>query len=92
MGAPIIQTNRLTKRYGPVTAVRDLNLEIRQGEVFGLLGPNGAGKTTTTLMLLGLTEPTSGTAVIDGHDCTREPIAIKRMVGYLPDSVGFTRS
>ena len=89
MGAPIIQTNRLTKRYGPVTAVRDLNLEIRQGEVFGLLGPNGAGKTTTTLMLLGLTEPTSGTAVIDGHDCTREPIAIKRMVGYLPDSVGF---
>ena len=88
-GATIIQTDRLTKRYGQVTAVRDLNLEIRQGEVFGLLGPNGAGKTTTTLMLLGLTEPTAGTASIAGHDCTREPIAIKRMVGYLPDSVGF---
>lgn len=88
-GASIIQTDRLTKRYGPVTAVRDLSLEIEQGEVFGLLGPNGAGKTTTTLMLLGLTEPTAGTASIAGHDCTREPIAIKRMVGYLPDSVGF---
>ena len=88
-GASIIQTDRLTKRYGPVTAVRDLSLEIEQGEVFGLLGPNGAGKTTTTLMLLGLTEPTAGTASIAGHDCTREPIAIKHMVGYLPDSVGF---
>lgn len=88
-GATIIQTDRLTKRYGPVTAVKDLSLEIFQGEVFGLLGPNGAGKTTTTLMLLGLTEPTAGTASIAGHDCTREPIAIKRMVGYLPDSVGF---
>mgnify|MGYP000470676538 CR=1 FL=1 len=72
-----------------MTAVRDLSLEIEQGEVFGLLGPNGAGKTTTTLMLLGLTEPSAGTASIAGHDCTREPIAIKRMVGYLPDSVGF---
>ena len=88
-GTTIIQTDHLTKRYGPVTAVRDLSLEIEQGEVFGLLGPNGAGKTTTTLMLLGLTEPSAGTASIAGHDCTREPIAIKRMVGYLPDSVGF---
>lgn len=89
MGNTIIQISGLTKKYEDVTAVRDLNLEIQQGEVFGLLGPNGAGKTTTTLMLLGLTEPTSGKATIDGHDCTREPIAIKRMVGYLPDSVGF---
>ena len=85
----IIRTDHLTKRYGSVTAVRDLSLEIEQGEVFGLLGPNGAGKTTTTLMLLGLTEPTAGSASIAGHNCTREPIAIKRMVGYLPDSVGF---
>lgn len=89
MGNTIIRATGLTKRYGEVTAVNELDLEIRQGEVFGLLGPNGAGKTTTTLMLLGLTEPTSGTAEIDGHDCTREPIAVKRMVGYLPDSVGF---
>lgn len=85
----IIHTEGLTKRYGEKTAVSDLNLDIRQGEIFGLLGPNGAGKTTTTLMLLGLTEPTEGGAWIHGRDCTREPIEIKRMVGYLPDHVGF---
>lgn len=85
----IIHTEGLTKRYGEKTAVSALNLDIRQGEIFGLLGPNGAGKTTTTLMLLGLTEPTEGGAWIHGRDCTREPIEIKRMVGYLPDNVGF---
>lgn len=85
----IIETRDLCKQYDTVTAVRNLNLNIRRGEVFGLLGPNGAGKTTTTLMLLGLTEPTGGQACIDGHDCTREPLAVKRMVGYLPDAVGF---
>ena len=58
MADTIIETKALTKRYGALTAVDDLNLTVRQGEVFGLLGPNGAGKTTTTLMLLGLTEPT----------------------------------
>lgn len=85
----IIHTEGLTKRYGEKTAVSALNLDIRQGEIFGLLGPNGAGKTTTTLMLLGLTEPTEGGAWIHGRDCTREPIEIKRIVGYLPDNVGF---
>ncbi len=87
--SPIIHTEGLTKCYGSKVAVSDLNLDIYPGEIFGLLGPNGAGKTTTTLMLLGLSEPTSGSAQIDGKDCTREPIAIKRMVGYLPDNVGF---
>lgn len=85
----IIHTEGLTKQYGEKYAVRDLNLDIRQGEIFGLLGPNGAGKTTTTLMLLGLTEPTEGSAWIDGWNCTRESIAVKRIVGYLPDNVGF---
>ena len=85
----ILKTNHLCKQYGEITAVEDLNLSIYQGEVFGLLGPNGAGKTTTTLMLLGLTEPTSGEAMIQGKNCTREPLAIKKMVGYLPDNVGF---
>lgn len=85
----IIHTEGLTKKYGEKTAVSGLNLDIRQGEIFGLLGPNGAGKTTTTLMLLGLTEPTAGRAWIDGRDCTREPIAVKQIVGYLPDNVGF---
>ncbi len=85
----IIQTENLCKQYGEVAAVHNLNLSIRRGEVFGLLGPNGAGKTTTTLMLLGLTDPTSGHAWIDGMDCTRDSLAIKKEVGYLPDSVGF---
>ena len=89
MSEEIIRTAGLTKRYGEVTAVDSLDLTIEKGEVFGLLGPNGAGKTTTTLMLLGLTEPTSGTASIAGFDCTREPIEVKRIVGYLPDNVGF---
>lgn len=88
----IIHTEGLTKRYGEKTAVSDLNLDIRQGEIFGLLGPNGAGKTTTTLMLLGLTEPTEGGAWIHGRDCTREPIGIKRMVGYLPEDLIEQRS
>ena len=85
----IIQTSHLTKRYGSKIAVNDLNLSIHKGEVFGLLGPNGAGKTTTILMLLGLTEPTAGTATIAGCDCTRNPLEVKSMVGYLPDNVGF---
>lgn len=85
----MIHTQDLTKYYGNKAAVSDLNLDIREGEIFGLLGPNGAGKTTTTLMLLGLTEPTKGKAWIDGKDCTRDPIAVKRIVGYLPDNVGF---
>ena len=86
----IIRTDTLTKIYGKsIVAVSRLNLEIREGEIFGLLGPNGAGKTTTIRMLLGMTEPTSGKAFIDGHDCTREAIEVKRITGYLPDNVGF---
>lgn len=85
----IIKTTQLTKRYGTLTAVDRLDLEIAAGEVFGLLGPNGAGKTTTILMLLGLTEPTEGSVVVAGHDPTREPLMVKRVVGYLPDNVGF---
>ena len=86
---PIIKISGLTKVYGEKRAVDNLYLTVGKGEVFGLLGPNGAGKTTTVLMLLGLTEPTEGFAWIDGHDCVREPIAVKRIVGYLPDNVGF---
>ena len=89
MAKTIIEVNGLTKRYGAVTAVDNLTLSVQQGEVFGLLGPNGAGKTTTTLMLLGLTEPTEGSASILGVDCTRDPLQVKRRVGYLPDNMGF---
>jgi ABC-2 type transport system ATP-binding protein len=85
----VIMTRGLTKRYGRVVAVEDLNLEVEEGEVFGLLGPNGSGKTTTILMLLGLTEPTSGEARVLGLDPMREPLKVKAKVGYLPDQVGF---
>ena len=85
----VIVARRLTKRYGDFTAVDRLDLTVRRGEVFGLLGPNGAGKTTTVLMLLGLTEPTKGVVRVVGLDPTREPLAVKRQVGYLPDNVGF---
>jgi len=85
----VIRTRRLTKRYGTLTAVDNLDLEVHRGEIFGLLGQNGAGKTTTILMLLGLTEPTSGEARVMGLDPEREPRLVKRRVGYLPDAVGF---
>lgn len=84
-----VSVRGLTKRYGRFTAVDALDLDLLRGEVFGLLGPNGAGKTTTILMLLGLTEPSAGTALVEGHDPLREPLAVKRIVGYLPDNVGF---
>ena len=87
--APAIKTRGLTKRYGDFTAVDKLDLQVKPGEVFGLLGPNGAGKTTTILMLLGLSEPTSGSVRVLDMDPTRNPIAVKRRVGYLPDAVGF---
>lgn len=88
-GAACIEISHLVKQYGEKTAVNDLNLTIRRGEVFGLLGPNGAGKTTTILMLLGLTEPTSGSATICGLDCAHHPLEVKSIVGYLPDNTGF---
>jgi ABC-2 type transport system ATP-binding protein len=85
----IIETKELVKTYGKFTAVDKLNLHVDEGEIFGFLGPNGAGKTTTILMLLGLTEPTSGKAQICGFDPTREPLKVKRITGYLPEKVGF---
>ncbi len=85
----VIETQGLSKRYGKVVAVEDLNLRIEAGEVYGLLGPNGSGKTTTILMLLGLTEPSGGTVRVLSLDPVREPLSLKKQVGYLPDSVGF---
>jgi ABC-2 type transport system ATP-binding protein len=87
--APVIEVRSLTKRYATSVAVDGVNFTVAPGEVFGLLGPNGAGKTTTILMLLGLSEITAGEARISGHDPMREPLAVKRLVGYLPDTVGF---
>jgi ABC-2 type transport system ATP-binding protein len=89
MSESVITARGLTKRYGDAVVVDALDFDIRKGETFGLLGPNGAGKTTTILMLLGLTEISAGEVTVAGHDPVREPLAVKRRVGYLPDQVGF---
>jgi ABC-2 type transport system ATP-binding protein len=86
---PVVDARELTKRYEDFVAVDDLTFHVAPGEIFGLLGPNGAGKTTTILMLLGLTEPSAGEARVLGLDPARNPLEVKRRVGYLPDSVGF---
>ena len=87
----VIETEELTKVYGGQAAVDGLTFKIREGEIFGFLGPNGAGKTTTLLMLLGLTEPTSGKARVMGIDPTRDPIKVKQKIGYLQENMGFYR-
>jgi ABC-2 type transport system ATP-binding protein len=84
-----VETEDLVKNYNGATVVDHLNFRVRENEVFGLLGPNGAGKTTTILMMLGLTEPASGTVRVCGFNPTREPLKVKRIVGYLPENVGF---
>ena len=89
MGEPVIVLTDLTKKYGKFTAVDHICLTIREGEIFGLLGPNGAGKSTTILMMLGLTEPTSGSVEICGINSTTHPIEVKQRIGYLPEDVGF---
>ncbi|MFC3957039.1 ABC transporter ATP-binding protein [Halovivax cerinus] len=80
-----IETNGLTKRYGDLTAVSELDLEISEGEVFGFLGPNGAGKSTTINMLLDFTRPTSGSATVLGYDAQAESDEISQRVGILPE-------
>jgi ABC-2 type transport system ATP-binding protein len=89
MSEPVIEAEGLTKRYGDATVVNGVSFKIARGEIFGLLGPNGAGKTTTILMMLGLSDISAGRVRVLGHDPVREPFAVKRRVGYLPDSVGF---
>ncbi len=85
----VVETISLTKRYRDLVAVNDLNLQVEEGEIFGFLGPNGAGKTTTILMLLGLSEPTSGQARVCGFDPIHRPLEVKKRVGYLPENPGF---
>ncbi|MBU2499116.1 MAG: ABC transporter ATP-binding protein [Proteobacteria bacterium] len=88
-GQGIIETVGLTKSYQNQKAVDDVSLRIEEGEIFGFLGPNGAGKTTTLLMLLGLTQPSEGFALVCGLDPSRRAKDVKSLVGYLPESVGF---
>jgi len=85
----VIEAQGLTKRYNGVAVVKGISFSVARGEIFGLLGPNGAGKTTTILMLLGLSDISDGQARVLGYDPEREPLAVKRRVGYLPDQVGF---
>ena len=80
----VIRTAGLTKSYGSVAAVVDVDMEVRRGEVFGYLGPNGAGKTTTIRVLLDHIRPTNGSATVFGMDTRANSVAIKRRVGYLP--------
>ena len=89
MSDNVIEVHDLTKRYNGTAVVKGISFSVARGEIFGLLGPNGAGKTTTILMLLGLSDISSGRARVLGYDPAREPLAVKRRVGYLPDQVGF---
>ena len=89
MADNVIEARGLLKLYGSTRAVDSIDLSIRRGEIFGLLGPNGAGKTTTILMMLGLTETSGGSVEVLGFNPVRQPLEVKRRVGYLPDAVGF---
>ena len=81
----MIELERLSKDYGSVHAVRELDLAVPRGELFCFLGPNGAGKTTTIKMMCGLLHPTAGRVRIGGVDIGEDPIAVRRMTGYIPD-------
>src|SRR4030043_341490 len=81
----MIKLIHLTKTYKELRAVDDLNLEVREGILFGFLGPNGAGKTTTIKMMAGVLKPTSGSIIINGMDLAREPEKVKRCIGFIPD-------
>jgi ABC-2 type transport system ATP-binding protein len=83
-----IETNQLTKTFGKVTAVSNLNLSIGESEIFGFLGPNGAGKSTTIRMLCGILEPTAGTATVGGYDIVTEGDKVKTVIGYMSQSFG----
>lgn len=85
----IIKTENLSRRYNGQAAVDDLSFHVKEGEIFGFLGPNGSGKTTTLLMLLGLSQPSGGSALVCGMDPIRQSKEVKQLVGYLPENVGF---
>jgi ABC-2 type transport system ATP-binding protein len=79
-----VEVSGLTKDFGPTRALDEATFDVARGEIFGLLGPNGAGKTTTMHILLTLLKPTAGTARVAGHDVTREPVAVRERVGWVP--------
>jgi ABC-2 type transport system ATP-binding protein len=82
----VIKVENLSKAFGPKLAVNDISFEVERGEVLGFLGPNGAGKSTTMRMVTGFIPPTSGKVTVGGHDVVEDPIAVKRLIGYLPEN------
>ena len=81
----MLNIRNVTRRYGDFIAVRELDLDVDGGTIFGFLGPNGAGKTTTMKMICGLIRPTEGTITVDGFDVVKSPIEVKKRIGYVPD-------
>src|SRR5262245_16270621 len=88
-GALMIHVAGLSKVYGRRTVVRNLCFDVGRGEVVGFLGPNGAGKTTTLRMIAGFIGPSAGVVEVGGHDVVREPIAARRLLGYMPEDCPF---
>lgn len=88
MAERVVETHQLTKRYGDFTALNELSIHVERGQILGFIGPNGAGKTTTIKILVGLSQPTSGSATIAGVDCSKHASQIKHLVGYMPDRFG----
>ena len=82
----MIEVKGLVKIYGTKRAVDGVSFTVKRGEILGFLGPNGAGKSTTMKLITGFISPNAGTAIVDGHDVTQEPVAVKRKVGYLPEN------
>jgi ABC-2 type transport system ATP-binding protein len=82
----MIEVRGLVKTYGAKRAVDGVTFSVRRGDILGFLGPNGAGKSTTMKMITGFLRPTAGTAIVDGHDVTSQPVEVKRRIGYLPES------
>ena len=85
---PVVETRELSKVYGKFVALDRLTLSVSRGQILGFIGPNGAGKTTTIKILVGLARPTGGKATVAGIDCAAEPRKGKRLIGYMPDTVG----
>ena len=84
----MIEVINFTKRYGDFVAVDDLSFSIGKGEIFGFIGPNGAGKSTTIRFLATLLRPTSGEGRVGGHSVTADPMAVRRVIGFMPDDFG----
>lgn len=81
----MIEIKNITRKFDHVTAVDNLSLTVAEGEVLGFLGPNGAGKSTTMKIITGFLAPTSGTVIVDGHDISKAPLQVKKLIGYLPE-------